>query len=468
MSKLSPARRYAFEALMEATDGKAFVRDVLASQRIALALSADDRDLAFASTLALGVTATSGCLDEALNAYLAKPGKVSARVRAALRIAAFEMLYLDAPGHVAVSQGVELVRSQARSAAGLANAVLHRIDEGRASYLAAEDIPAEYRRDVAAARRQGLPVWLWQEFSRAFAARGCAHEPMGNLSPAPLAVHLNPAADVDGAGKKDFSLSVLPGCYLSNSSRSLASAERDEGALIVSDLHAQLIATAATRAGSCLEVGSGRGTKTFVMAAQGKRFGLERRHVALDLSSAKAQLNRARMQASGLDTNIVYLAGDACELDSVLAPLDKAGERELFDTVFVDAPCSCVGTMRRHPEIPWRLEPGDIKKNLPELQLAMLTEAAARVATGGELIYSTCSPLMQEDDEVVSAFLATTAGAQFAIEAVSDSSAFGCDDMAAARAYIQERETSEGYFAPLACAPEDFDSHFCARLVRRA
>ena len=116
MTKLSPARRRAHSALIEAQDGYGFVRDILAASAGTLS---DARDEAFALTLALGVTATVGALDEALDRYIAKPSKVSARVRMALRIPAFEMLYLDTPGHVAVSQGVELVRSQARSAAGL-------------------------------------------------------------------------------------------------------------------------------------------------------------------------------------------------------------------------------------------------------------------------------------------------------------------------------------------------------------
>ena len=101
MTKLSPARRRAHSALIEAQDGCGFVRDILAASAGTLS---DARDEAFALTLALGVTATVGALDEALDRYIAKPSKVSARVRTALRIPAFEMLYLDTPGHVAVKR----------------------------------------------------------------------------------------------------------------------------------------------------------------------------------------------------------------------------------------------------------------------------------------------------------------------------------------------------------------------------
>ena len=125
MSKLSPARKLALDVLMEADRRGMYARDVLSSRASAKAI--DQRDSAFAARLALGVAATQGILDELLDQFLDKPKKVAPRVRMALRISAFEMLYLHTPGRVAVSQGVELVRSGAKSAAGLANAVLHKV-----------------------------------------------------------------------------------------------------------------------------------------------------------------------------------------------------------------------------------------------------------------------------------------------------------------------------------------------------
>ncbi len=466
MSKLSPARRFALDVLADASSSQAFVRDALAARKAAASTALDERDFAFSSTLALGVTATSGCLDEALDTYLAKPRKLSARVRIALRIATFEMLYLNTPGHIAVSQGVELVRSQARSAAGLANAVLRRIDANRDSYLKALDVPEGERAVSQTARALGLPVWLYREIARAREDRGCNFELVDNLNPAPLAVHLNPLCSCKATLNQQTIPSVLPGCLLVTSPHVLASSERREGELVVSDLHAQLIASIATRAGSCLEIGSGRGTKTFVMTAQAARFGLERQHVALDLHAHKAQLNRERMDAAGLGEHIEYLSGNACDLDAALQPLDCQHKHVCFDTVFVDAPCSGVGTMRRHPEIPWRLSELDVQETLPQLQLTMLTQAARRVVPGGELIYSTCSPLLKEDDEVIAQFLASPEGSLFAVAPVSGAEFLQRKECADACAYVKDHETPEGYFAPMPVAHTDFDGHFCARFVR--
>jgi len=88
-----------------------------------------------------------------------------------------------------------------------------------------------------------------------------------------------------------------------------------------------------------------------------------------------------------------------------------------FDVVFVDAPCSGTGTLRRHPEITWSLEPGAVDPTrdgaLPALQRRILCASASRVRRGGSLCYATCSLLAEEDERVVEAFLAGDVGADF-------------------------------------------------------
>ena len=138
---------------------------------------------------------------------------------------------------------------------------------------------------------------------------------------------------------------------------------------------------------------------------QAKRTGYERQHTALDLHDRKCDLNLARLHKAGIQ-GVRTVSGDACELDEVLTSFDAMlGEPVMFDTVFIDAPCSGTGTMRRHPEIPWRLAESDVTCELPKLQLTMLKEASARVAVGGELIYATCSVFDEENAQVVDAFL---------------------------------------------------------------
>ena len=75
-----------------------------------------------------------------------------------------------------------------------------------------------------------------------------------------------------------------------------------------------------------------------------------------------------------------------------------------FDTVFIDAPCSGSGVLRRNPADRWTISEKLIK-NLNRTQLSILSEHAEKIRTGGELIYVTCSLLKQENENTVSKFL---------------------------------------------------------------
>lgn len=472
-ARLSPARKAALGALATAARDGSYVRDVLDHARAVAAL--DARDAGLARRLALGVTACGGCLDEALDFHIAKPRQVAPRVRLALRVAAFELMYLGTPPQAAVSQGVELVRAQAPHAAGFANAVLHRLAEGAAGYLAAGDVPEEgaiaphvdgrvSRRLVSAARRAGMPVWLASRIEGSLGP-DAAHELFcAQLEPAPVAVHANPLAGIDISG----SLAAgVPGCIIPNGLRALiSSGALGDGRAVASDAHAQLVATAATRAGSCLEIGAGRGTKTFIMCCQARRAGLSREHVALDLYPGKCKANLERLAAGGLGHGVRAVAGDARDLDSALGELDAgAGGRVLFDTVLVDAPCSGTGTMRRHPETPWRLEPEDALAGLPSLQLEMLSCAASRVSPGGELLYATCSVLDCENVGVVDAFMRSPAGGRFGLAPVHEAEPFSYGVLEGAAKTALAHEDALGRFQTVP-APGGFDGHFCARMVR--
>ena len=187
-------------------------------------------------------------------------------------------------------------------------------------------------------------------------------------------------------------------------------------------------------------------------------------------------VSRAYLASRGVqvrDEDIVLPDPDAdygrtvhLDLDAVLAPLgDAAGM--LFDTVLVDAPCSGTGTMRRHPEIPWRLAEADIQPggSLPALQLSLLTAAAARVRPGGALLYATCSVLDAENRDVIAAFLASEQGRAFRLAPVFESPIFSLEAFTGAAKLVRAHEEGDGTFRT-APAPGAYDGHFCARMVR--
>lgn len=458
VSRLSPARACALEALLEAERAGAYVRELLpaAIERIDL----DARDGAFATRLALGVTATQGCLDELLDRFLDRPQRVALPVRWGLRIAAFELMYLAHAPHVAVSQGVELVRSRSRHAAGLANAVLRRVADARTGYFTEGDVA------LRKARAAGMPCWLAEEIERSLGSSLAEKLFAAQLEPAPLALHLAAAGadarSLDGAA----SLGPLPGSIVAASLHDAP--VRDalaSGGAVASDLHAQLVAAAGVSEGSCLEIGAGRGTKTYVMAALARRAHIARTHVAVDLYPGKGKANRGRLERAGLAAGVSFAAGDARDLDEVLRPLEGTGQRRCFDTVLVDAPCSGTGTMRRHPEIPWRLTACDALEELPALQRALLGEAARRVAPGGALLYATCSVLQAENEDVVHAFLSDEAGRAFRLAPVAEAPIFAHPGFEDACAWCAGLQSKDGTVQTVPSQAR-FDGHFCARFVR--
>ena len=130
------------------------------------------------------------------------------------------------------------------------------------------------------------------------------------------------------------------------------------------------------------------------------------------------------MERAGLDKAVTCTALDGRRLGEKGLLPELSGS---FDSVFVDAPCSGTGTMRRHPEIAWALqEPAilPVGKSLPALQLELLRAASARVGAGGTLAYATCSELREEDEGVMMAFLAGPEGAQFSLVSPRSTAAF--------------------------------------------
>ena len=75
----------------------------------------------------------------------------------------------------------------------------------------------------------------------------------------------------------------------------------------------------------------------------------------------------------------------------------------MFDRILVDAPCSGIGVLRRHPDAKWRKDTGMFARH-QVLQCAILDQAAAVLRTGGVLVYSTCSTEPEETEEVIGRF----------------------------------------------------------------
>jgi 16S rRNA (cytosine967-C5)-methyltransferase len=88
------------------------------------------------------------------------------------------------------------------------------------------------------------------------------------------------------------------------------------------------------------------------------------------------------------------------DLDTASSPLVG----NTFDRVLLDAPCSGTGVLKRHPEGKWKKDPVTISR-MTRVQEDLLVSAALMLKKGGCLLYTTCSLLEEENEEVVDRFL---------------------------------------------------------------
>ncbi len=421
-TKATPARLAALEVVRAVRERNAFAQEVISQVIDKSKMSVEDR--AFATLLALGTVSARGTLDEIIDRALDEPTDVFRETRDALQISTYEMIFLGKEPHVAVDQGVELVKSFSPGpAVRVANAVLHKIVRLRLEFPFGN--PTQ---DIAAlARTQAFPTWIAEKLVREMGVEAAVNFMRASNEPAPIFVAVNACkTDEESVCRAferadeevlpmSFGSTEVPGCMRVPERRALlvpgVARQIEQGKMIVTDAASQLVAFSVLpdkKPDSVLEIGAGRATKTILLqsGAQRKYGSQVEEYVTLDNHEFKTNILKGRAEQYGVYVSEA-LTADALQLDSAI------GERT-FDFVFIDAPCSGLGTLRRHPEIRWRLSEGDIA-GFTRTQLGMLKAAASHVAPGGTLAYATCTVTREENAGVVSEFLSSEAGKCFTV-----------------------------------------------------
>lgn len=451
--RASPARIMALQATEQIRERKAYARQVVESMLDTSGLP--ERERAFARLLTFGVVACAGTLDEIIDKSLKHPADMHDDVRDCLRISTYEIVFLKKTPYAAVDQGVELVRTVAPRAAGLANAVLRKISELAPSFPWGDPTS-----DVAAlARQYGYPTWIVRLSidERGWRKTQLMLEASSQETP-PVFIGVNHMLYSDSDVKERFAANGVtlrqygvPGCFIaSDGSLVVRCGLLENGAALVSDAAAQLVAYLATPVPErpFLEVGSGRGTKTILLQSDCKRStGMVSQLYALDIHEFKNEISRKRLGLFEVP-GVTCVTGDATDLDTI------DGLPKLFDGCLIDAPCSGLGTLRRHPEQRWRITQADIS-NMADIGLRILTSASRRIAPGGFMVYSTCTITYEEDERVIERFLDSKAGHEFSRRSFSEMLP---DD-------FNDDLTSEGYFRSMP-RRGGADGHFAAKLVR--
>jgi len=448
----NPARAAALRVLGRVRRSGAWVASALDADPSVGRL--EPRDRAFVTALTRGVVSHAGTLDAFIDEAASRPSAIEPRVRDALRLAAYEILYLATPSRAAVNEGVNLVRSIQPRAASLSNAVLRRISE-RAQTAPFGDTETSLE---ALALATGHPAWMAHLLAEDLGEQRAREFMSADETQAPLYLAHNPFSAV--SYEELLSELAAQGCepahgpvegslVCGDAARTVTSPALKEGRAIVCDLCAQaIVAAVPIISGSVVfESAAGRGTKTLLLQAAAVRAGGAARIVAGDVHGFKVDLLTARMHHLGVP-GVTGVAVDSCDDQAVLALTQGRP-----DVVFVDAPCSGLGTMRRHPEKRWSLSAEDIVA-LASISEELLGAALRLVRPGGFVVYSTCTVTRRENAQVVEGAVRAASGTY---EMVSLAGRIAPE--------LSEWVTGEGYFQSL---PREGgpDGHFAALVAR--
>ncbi|MGH9539446.1 MAG: 16S rRNA (cytosine(967)-C(5))-methyltransferase RsmB [Terriglobales bacterium] len=396
---ISPARAAAFDILLRVERQDAYASELLHSSQYAKLSSADH---GLATELSMGVLRWRSLLDEEIERFSDKKGKkVDLEVLIALRLAAYQLMFLDRiPGRAAVHESVELVkRARKASAAPFVNAVLRKLSQSSPTYKTTGEGKARNPDSSSAAstssaeevsRTWAHPGWLVERWVHEFGLDTARQICIYDQHPPQIAIRV-PDSATAGELAKD-GIKFAPGRLLTSARRveegnvSMTRAFA-EGRVAIQDEASQLVGLLTGRGSRILDCCAAPGGKTRVLAERNPQAGI----VALELHPHRARLLRQLVPA----TNVEVINSDVRDY----TPSSH------FDCVLVDVPCSGTGTLAHNPEIKWRLQAENLA-DLHQRQLEILRAAMKLVEPGGRLVYSTCSMEREENDQVAEEALA--------------------------------------------------------------
>jgi 16S rRNA (cytosine967-C5)-methyltransferase len=402
---IGPARMAAFKALCDVNGGRVDLPAALVTVRPTLQ---DERDRALATDLVTGTLRWQRQLDHLIEHFARRSiTKLDFEVMQILRLGAYQLVHLDrVPAAAAVNDAVAMVRrARKTSAAGLVNAVLRAISRN-SHRLPLPARPPEGEALPYLELSLSHPDWLARRWLNRYGFERTEAWERFNNAAAPLMLRVNRLKSgrdtvrkaLAGHGAVVEHARYAPDGLIVTSGNPLRTPIAGTGLFFLQDEASQLVALlgAPDPGMRVLDTCASPGGKTTAMAAMAED---RAEIVAIDVRTARVELLRETVNASGARNIHVQQA----DLEAGLSFKSE------FDIVFVDAPCSGLGTIRRDPDIRWRRSEGDLA-SFSSTQSTMIRNAAEAVRPGGRLIYSTCSSEPEENDAVVSRFLQSNPG----------------------------------------------------------
>jgi 16S rRNA (cytosine967-C5)-methyltransferase len=392
----------AFEVLRSVEERRGEPATLLNAPRYR-SLERNDRDLA--TEIVLGVLRHRGSLDWILARHVRRPlDSLDPTLLTALRIGLYQIRHLDrVPARAAVDESVRVAHAFGASrGSGLVNATLRSVlrDPERPALPQKEADALEYLTSALS-----HPRWLAARYLARLGVEGAETLCRKQNEPPPLHLRLSPRISPARAtemlaesGIRVEAVPQVPGCLKTSSSYGSL---RDtvlyrEGLVFPQDAGSQLVpylldlATSDVLLDVCAAPG-GKATAAAARLSHGRVIALEKRFRRARILSETIR----RLSAE----NVYTVVGDGTRI-----PLLPS-----FARILVDVPCTSVGTLRRNPDIKWRVVEADLLE-IPKLQLEILDSASRLLARGGRLVYATCSTEPEENENVVERFLSIRRG----------------------------------------------------------
>lgn len=360
----------------------------------------DDRDLALAQELSFGTIRWQLFYDRVIEECAKRySDEIDIKALVVLRLGAHQILGMRIPAHAALDETVELAKQfVSRGAAGFVNGVLRRVTERtRDEWLeiVLNGLENKYER---LAVEYSHPIWVVRALEQALRLDGRESELKDLLLADNIAPLVSLVALPGLASKSDFEdLPIGPaspiGAQMDGGDPNNLKAFR-EGRIRVQDQGSQLAALCLVDAKPIqqnelwLDLCAGPGGKAALLAAEAKVAGATL--VCNEVSQHRAKL--VRQAISAINDEIVVTQEDG---------RTYAGKnKEVFDRILLDAPCTGLGALRRRPEARWRKQQSDVAQ-LSSLQEELLISAWDCLKPGGILAYVTCSPHLAETNAIV-------------------------------------------------------------------
>jgi 16S rRNA (cytosine967-C5)-methyltransferase len=360
----------------------------------------DKKDIGLLTELTYGTLQRKMALDYYLSPFLAKNKKLESWVRQLLRLTIYQMVYLDKiPDRAAIYEAVEIAKRRGhKGISSLVNGVLRSMQrEGLPSFEAIED-PIE-RLSI----RTSHPLWLVQRWVEQFGFEETQVMCEINLTAPIMTGRVNTTkispkeclTQLESEGFEVKGSSVVPEAILCLKGNLAHSDAFKKGLLTIQDESSMLVGLAlgVNNQQKVLDACAAPGGKSTHIAEKMNGTG---EVISLDLHEHKVKLireNAKRLELSNIQ---------AKTLDS--RNVGEHFEKESFDRILLDAPCTGLGVMRRKPDMKYTKKEEDLFQ-LQKVQKTLLESVSSLLKKGGILVYSTCTIDQEENQEVVEAFL---------------------------------------------------------------